>query len=165
MILKTERLEVRHLTETDERCFEELLSNPRVMEYSFAAPMNALESISYLQTAIDSYDEYGYGIYALSKIDSVEMIGYCGFTQYDDLDSENETELGYRLFPQYWGEGYATEAASALLEYGRRELNFGRVISLIRADNAASTKVAEKSGAVFEKSIETNGFRALVYVY
>jgi len=143
----------------------QLLSDGEVMRHSFASPMSQAEARSYLLSALNSYKKYGYGIYGLIYSETKEFIGYCGFTHYEDLDGKIEVELGYRLLPQYWGKGIATEAAKALLSHGRTNLGLNRVISLIRKGNEASINVAIKAGASYEKEIPNNGHSALVYVY
>lgn len=163
--LRTERIEIRHLYVDDRLEMMKLLSNAEVMEYSFSEPMNQSEAKNYLLSAIDSNKKYGYGIFALSLIEGNSFIGYCGYTYYAELDGTVEIELGYRLHPQYWGQGLATEAASKVLTYGQDQLGLGRIISLIRKGNKPSIKVATKIGAQFEKEISINGQAALIYVY
>jgi [ribosomal protein S5]-alanine N-acetyltransferase len=74
-----------------------------------------------------------------------QLIGYCGFF-HQEVDGTNEIEIGYRLHPNYWNKGLATGAAQAVRDNAFRDLNLSRVISLIHPENAASRRVAEKSG-------------------
>jgi RimJ/RimL family protein N-acetyltransferase len=57
-----------------------------------------------------------------------------------------EVELGYRLLPDSWGKGYATEGAAALVRYGFGELGLHRIIGVTHPDNAASQRVLQKAG-------------------
>src|SRR5207248_8812037 len=67
-------------------------------------------------------------------------IGYCGFFHHE-VDNQPETEIGYRLLPDHWNKGYATEAARAVRESGFAEWKLDRLISLIHPDNTASRRV------------------------
>ena len=90
-------------------------------------------------------------------------IGYCGFF-HQMVDEKPEIEIGYRLHPDFWGKGFATEAARAVRDHGFTEWKFDRLISLIHPDNAASRRVAEKNGMTLEKETEFRGFTTQVFV-
>jgi ribosomal-protein-alanine N-acetyltransferase len=68
----------------------------------------------------------------LSRADN-QLIGYCGFF-HQEVDGTNEIEIGYRLHPNYWNKGLATEAAQAVRDHAFRDLNLSRVISLIHPE-------------------------------
>ena len=76
------------------------------------------------------------------------------------LKSENEWEadIGYELAPEHWGEGYATEAALAIVSFGFRELKLHRVSSWCIADNAASARVLEKARLRLEGRLRANEY-------
>ena len=90
------------------------------------------------------------------------LIGYCGFFA-QVVDDVDEIEIGYRLHPDFWGQGLATEAARAVRDYGFDQLNLPRLISLIHPDNVASQRVAEKNGMTPEKRTVFRGFPTIVY--
>jgi [ribosomal protein S5]-alanine N-acetyltransferase len=90
------------------------------------------------------------------------LAGYCGFF-HQQVDGTDEIEIGYRLHPDYWKQGLATEAAQAVRDHAFRDLQLGRVISLIHPDNIASRRVAEKNGMIFEKETVFRGFPTLVF--
>jgi RimJ/RimL family protein N-acetyltransferase len=89
-------------------------------------------------------------------------IGYCGFF-HQIVDDQPEIEIGYRLHPDFWNNGYATEAARAVRDHGFAEWKLERLISLIHPDNMASRKVAEKNGMTFERTTTFKGFPAQVF--
>ena len=72
------------------------------------------------------------------------LIGNCGIRRHPDNDTE--AEIGYELNPDCWGNGYATEAAAAMVEFGFRHLGLERITSWCIADNAASARVLERLG-------------------
>lgn len=90
------------------------------------------------------------------------LIGYCGFFS-QMVDDVEELEIGYRLDPEYWGQGIATEAAHAVRDFGFDALKLPRLISLIHTDNVASKRVAEKNGMTPEKETVFRGFPTIVY--
>ena len=90
------------------------------------------------------------------------MIGYCGFFL-QVVDDVEELEIGYRLDPEYWGAGFATEAARAVRDHAFRDLKAERVISLIVPENIASECVALKNGMRLEKETTFRGFRTNVF--
>jgi RimJ/RimL family protein N-acetyltransferase len=80
------------------------------------------------------------------------------------LSEAGEYDLGYRFFEQYWGQGYATEAAAAVCDFARRRLHGERVVGRAMRDNLASRRVLEKVGLVFEGDVEDGGCQLAVYV-
>jgi ribosomal-protein-alanine N-acetyltransferase len=92
-----------------------------------------------------------------------ELIGYCGFL-HQEVDQRREMEIAYRLHPDFWNRGIATEAARAVRDHAFRDLQLERVISLIHPDNVASRRVAEKNGMRVEKETVFRGFPAQVFV-
>lgn len=79
------------------------------------------------------------------KSDS-SFIGWCGL---HFLPVTNETEVGYLLGESWWGKGYATETATASLQYAYKQLNMMQIIALVHSDNKASIRVIEKLGMDF----------------
>lgn len=79
------------------------------------------------------------------------------------LDGIEEIEIGYHVNKNFWGKDYATEAAIACRDYAFSKLSINKVISLIRPENAASRKVAEKNGMKIEREIVKSGFNHYVY--
>jgi RimJ/RimL family protein N-acetyltransferase len=90
------------------------------------------------------------------------LIGYCGFF-HQQVDETNEIEIGYRLHPDYWNQGLATEAATAVRDHAFGDLKLPRVISLIHPDNVASRRVAQKIGMRFERSTVFKGFPTQIF--
>jgi ribosomal-protein-alanine N-acetyltransferase len=100
--------------------------------------------------------------YVVTVRESGTPIGYCGFF-HQTVDDIAEIEIGYRLHPDYWNRGFATEAAGAVRDCGFGEWKLTRLISLIHPDNAASRRVAEKNGMTLEKQTTFKGFPTQVF--
>jgi RimJ/RimL family protein N-acetyltransferase len=63
-----------------------------------------------------------------------------------EVDGQNEIEVGYHIFPGYWGQGYVTEAAAGFIEFAFNHAQANSIISIIDIENIASIRVAEKNG-------------------
>ena len=85
-----------------------------------------------------------------------ELIGNCGVRL--KSPGAREADIGYELNPEFWGRGYASEAAHAMVEYGFTELGVHRIWSWCIADNVASARVLEKLGMRQEGRLRENEF-------
>ena len=104
----------------------------------------------------------GYGLYAVEEKATGHFIGRIGLIFPEGWPG---LEAGWLLARHSWGRGYATEGARAVIEMAYRDLAATHLISLIRPDNAASIRVAEKLGGVRESTLEVLGGPAHVYAY
>lgn len=82
------------------------------------------------------------------------LIGSCGVRK--SKEDSFEGELGYEINPHYWGEGYATEAARAMLKFGFDDLQLHRMFASVIAENAGSRRVVEKLGFTYEGQLREN---------
>ena len=93
---------------------------------------------------------------AIVQKESGGLIGNCGLRR--KPENEWEADIGYELSPRYWGHGYATEAARAMVDFGFRELGLQRVSSWCIADNLASARVLERLGFRQERRLHRNEY-------
>lgn len=91
-----------------------------------------------------------------------QLLGYCGIA-IDQIDGKDEKELGYRIDSRYWGQGLATEAASATLRYGFEQFNLPYVLGIVERANLASVRVLEKVGMRYERVTIFHGVEMDVY--
>lgn len=157
---ETARLTHRTFTVEDAEVFLALNSNPDVMRLTGEPP---LESVAAAREAIDSYPDFetvGFGRWACLLKETQTVIGFCGLKYLSDLDV---VDVGYRFFPRYWGQGYATEACLASLQFGFETLDLGRIIGLVLPDNFASIRVLEKAGMKFDREFFYDGLSVLQY--
>ena len=89
-----------------------------------------------------------------------ERIGFCGF---DRLWGGEEIEIGYWLAPDYWGKGLATEAAQAVMRYGRDTLGLRQIVAVAQPENKASIRVLKKLGMIREKNVTHEGVAHVFY--
>ena len=158
-IFTSERLILRELDVSDAENFYKLNSDPHVIKYTGDSDFNSVnEARAFLQN-YSEYEKDGYGRWAvLSKADNV-FLGWCGLK----LNEENKVDLGFRFFKIYWGNGFATEAAKACLNYGFSELKLPIIIGRALIENAASIKVLEKIGMKYWKETICHGNSKCVY--
>ena len=117
-------------------------------------PLATDEIETWLTDQMKVYEQQnGVGLFAIVRKSDSEIIGYCGLTELPDIEGGPELEVGYRLIRSAWGNGYATEAASAVRDYAFSELDQTRLVSLIDPTNTRSIRVAEKLGMNFEKEV------------
>ena len=146
-ILETNRLVLREFILDDAEKFYQLNLNPNVIKYTGNA---AFASINEAKLFLENYSDYklnGFGRWAVINKSTNEFIGWCGL-KFNEL--ENETDIGFRFFEEEWNKGYATESATACLDYGFKTLKLNRIIGRAMKENTASIKVLEKIGLVYE---------------
>jgi [ribosomal protein S5]-alanine N-acetyltransferase len=160
-ILETPRLILRPFDEKDVDRVSELMANPDFMRFSLGVFARE-QSVAFLAKLID-WERRGLpSQFAVMHRNDNCLIGYCGFF-HQEVDETDEVEIGYRLHPDYWRRGLATEAAQAVRDHGFRDLKLPRMISLIHPDNLPSRRVAEKIGMTFEKETLFKGFPTQVF--
>lgn len=147
IILETERLSIRNWHPTDRNLFREINADPKVMEF-FPFRRTHEESDAVLDKLNGMITETGIGFYALALKDSDEPIGFCGLspTNLPGVFPEGMVEIGWRLATRFWGNGYVTEAALALLEEALTNRGMKAVVSFAVAENHRSTAVMERIG-------------------
>lgn len=159
-MLTTPRLAIRELTLTDFEAFWRLESNTEVYRYLGYAPLhNRTEAELQLLHHMKQYQQYGMGRWAVVDKNSQQFIGLCGvrFAPETENNRSNFYDLGYRLLPEYWGKGFATEAAKACVHYAFDVLQVPEIISMIHVNHYASKRVAEKCGLSYEETFNWQG--------
>lgn len=148
MRLETERLVVRNWQECDVECYMTLAKD--VGYNCFSLPGHFLvkskdEALAKIRERINVFDKRKLGKFPVFLKKTDEFIGTCGLEPYQ-LDGRAEVELGYRLCLNYWGKGYAREAAVAVLGYGFADLKLEKIIGFALPQNKASLKILEQLG-------------------
>ena len=160
-ILQTDRLLLRPFREDDLDLFVNFFSNEGFIRFS--SGNFTRERVTEFITKIIGWDRDGLpSQFVVTVRASGTPIGYCGFF-HQIVDDLPEIEIGYRLLPDYWNQGFATEAAQAVRDCGFSGWKLDRLISLIHRDNAASRRVAEKNGMILELATTFKGFPTQVF--
>jgi [ribosomal protein S5]-alanine N-acetyltransferase len=144
-ILRTARLRLRRFSEDDAEFIISLLNDPAFIRFiGDRGVRNAGDARGYLRNGpIKSYGENGFGLYLVTRSDTGAPIGMCGLIKRAGLA---DVDLGYAFVRPAWGRGYASEAAAAVLDYGRNALALRRIVAIVDPDNAASIRVLERIG-------------------
>jgi [ribosomal protein S5]-alanine N-acetyltransferase len=161
MELKTKRLLLRPLRESDLDVMAALMANTDFMRFS-PGVFSREQTAAFLEKVRKRDQEGLPSQFAVFFRADQRLIGYCGFFA-QIVDNAEELEIAYRLHPDYWGHGLATEAARAVRDYGLNKLHLPRLISLIHPENVASRRVAQKNGLVLEKKTVSAVFYARVW--
>ena len=146
MQLLTPQLLLRDYTAADEPAMLAYQRDPRYLRYYPWTERTAAEVRGLLQVFLDWQEEQPRRRFQLAIVLPAEgrLIGSCGLRRQPGND--RMADLGYELDPDYWGQGYATEAARAMVAFGFQELGLQRLTSWCIADNAASARVLARLG-------------------
>ncbi len=144
--IETPRLVTRFVTQADVSvwlgyCRDEVATEFTAMEGKTPEEM-AQEWIDFTTRR---YREDRYGLQALINRETGEFVGMCGLLQ-QEVSGNNEVEIGYHLLRQYWGMGYASEAAHAFREYAFENRVADSLVSIIHPLNFKSKMVAMRNG-------------------
>lgn len=149
-VFQTERLILRDFEEADWKPVHSYASNPEVVRYVDWGPNTFEETRNFIRRAIATQNEHPRRNYNFAMILRAKnrLIGACGIFV-SNLDNR-EAWIGYVLNRHFWGQGYATEAAKALLTFGFEKLNLHRIFATCDPANIASAHVLEKIGMQHE---------------
>lgn len=142
--IETARLILRTWQPADRVAFAEINADPEVMEHVGGRPLTTAESDAIVDRAESSWEERGYGWYAVASRDTGVLFGFCGLSHHRALP--DEVEIGWRLARHAWGRGLATEAALVCRDLGFDVLGRERLISITVKENVRSWRVMEKLG-------------------
>ena len=147
IILETPRLVIRNWQASDRDLFREINADPKVMEF-FPFRRSPEEADAFLSRLNGMIGDNGLGFYALELKATGEPIGFCGLSlaNMPSIFPAETVETGWRLATRFWGNGYVTEAACALLDFALAEKNIKAVVSFAVAENRRSTAVMERLG-------------------
>jgi [ribosomal protein S5]-alanine N-acetyltransferase len=146
-MFSTDRLILRRWIEADLEPFARMNRDPAVMEF-FPRTQTPEESAAMVQRTTTSFEERGYGRFALELKTTGEFIGFTGFSWVSSSDHWFApcVEIGWRLKKEAWGFGLATEAAQFCLDYGFLTLGLHEIYSYTSLLNKRSENVMRKLG-------------------
>jgi RimJ/RimL family protein N-acetyltransferase len=133
-----------------------IFEDPRVMASFGGATFNREQMQRWVRRNLEHQERHGYGLFSVILKSEGLLIGDCGL-EHMIVEGEQVAELGYDFRSDYWNQGFATEAATAVRDYAFTVLRLPALISLIRVGNAASRRVSEKIGMGCAGEITRNG--------
>jgi [ribosomal protein S5]-alanine N-acetyltransferase len=147
--LETERLRLRPFTFDDEAAVFALVSDPEIARFvRFEPHRTPAETRAFLELVLGHYRRGDPFAWAIVVRDDGRLVGSCGFVS--QAPERKSAEIGYWLGKPYWGQGYAVEAARALVRFGFEHLGLDRVEAKCFLENHAGQRVIEKLGMTFE---------------
>lgn len=140
---ETKQLTLRTMQAEDLEDITLIWGDKQVMQYS-GGPSTTEKISRSIESYQRLYEEKGYSVYTVLLKENSRIIGVCGF---NPSDNENEAELIYHLHPNYWGKGYATEAASACVkDLKDRKSDIKKIKASVDPNNPSSSKILSKIG-------------------
>ena len=162
--LRTERLILRPFRGSDLPLYAALNAHPQVAD-ALGGPLSREDSDDIALWANQLWGPAPFGLVAIERAADGAFLGMCGLHHLKDRPGD--TEIGWRLDPAHWGQGYATEAGRAWLEHGFGTLGLERIISVTDEPNVRSLAVMRRLGLRFLENdrVEDNGtwIDAVVY--
>jgi RimJ/RimL family protein N-acetyltransferase len=144
--LRTERLVLRGWRPPDRDAYAEMNADPRVMEH-FPGTMTRAESDAHADRIEEHFAQHGFGLWAVEAPGEVEFAGFVGLAvPRFDVHFTPAVEVGWRLAAEWWGRGYATEAAHEAVRFGFTEAGLAEIVSFTAPANEPSRAVMRRIG-------------------
>jgi RimJ/RimL family protein N-acetyltransferase len=152
MIYETERLQVRHFSIDDLDDFAEINADSVVSKYMGDGEILSRETTAkWIGVCEEKYRTRGYGTSAVFEKSSGAFVGFCGVIRTPENDYD---EIIYALSQSYWGQGYATEVAQAMLDYVFAISELDEIYATIHHKNETSLAMMPKLGMTFVEDIQ-----------
>jgi len=142
-LLTTARAKLRRFTQTDLGPLTEMMTNPRVMQYTGFKTPQPIEKIQESLSKWMNPADPQLGVWASTLLDTNEVFGW--FMLMPTIEGESP-ELGFMLNEKFWNKGLASEIAIALLDYGFIQLHLKRIIARANPENLPSISILKKLG-------------------
>lgn len=164
IVLETERLILRRLAVDDAPFTRRLVNEPSWLEFiGDRGVRSEADAREYLRAgALASYERHGFGLWAVEIRGADTPIGICGLVKRDFLE---DVDLGFALLPEFWGKGYAREAAAAVVDLARSDFGLRRLVAITAPGNRRSIALLESIGFTFEKTVNHPGGPAEVLLF
>ena len=152
-VLETDKLILRRLSANDAEFILRLLNDPSWLNFIGDMGTRTIEDVRnyILKGPVEMYSRHGFGLYLVETKSNGVSVGICGLIKRDSLE---DVDIGFAFLPEFRNRGYAYEAASATMEYGKETFDLNRLLAITSSDNNVSGKLLEKLGFNFEKMTE-----------
>ena len=159
--LETERLRLRPYRLEDIDDLHAMFSDPEHMRW-YPAPFDRETTRAWLERQLDGYRMRGFALWIVEDRGTGAFLGTAGPTL-QIVEGVDEVEIGWHTRPGRKGEGIAPEAAAAARDWAFAHLEIDHLIALVRPENLASGRVAEKVGMQIDREVDHKGLRHRVY--
>ncbi|WP_426339429.1 GNAT family N-acetyltransferase [Pseudoduganella sp. S-14] len=153
-MIDTRRLTLRPATVDDAAFYLRLVNEPSFLENIGDKGVRDLDGAraALLAGPVAMQARLGYSLWMVVRKEDGAAIGMCGLIKRDTLP---DTDIGYAYLPAYWGQGYAWEAASAAMAYGRDVVGLPRLLGIVSPGNTASSALLMKLGMRFVERLDS----------
>ncbi|MEU3724507.1 GNAT family N-acetyltransferase [Streptomyces sp. NPDC031705] len=164
--IRTPRLLLRRWTDDDLVPLSEIGADPDVMRWTGdGSELDLDQTAEAIERWEEEWDDEGFGVFAVELLASGELIGAVGLSAADDLpETRHQVQISWRLGRPFWGQGYASEAAQAVLEFAL-DRGLDRVVAVNRVGNDESANVIRKLGMGEDGETDDPGTGARVTLY
>ncbi|MFC7819590.1 GNAT family N-acetyltransferase [Streptomyces sp. NPDC057367] len=154
--IRTPRLLLRRWLEDDLVPLSEIHADPAVMRnIGDGRPRSTGQTAGDIEAWEEEWDDEGFGVFAVELLGSGELAGAVGLTVAAEPDeAAGQVAVGWRLGRVFWGQGYASEAAHAALEFALQDRGLERVVAVLRTGDSASAAVVDKLGMQAEAAVQ-----------
>ena len=159
-MLETERLILRKFEAGDIDGVFDMRRDPEVMRFMGNVHTKREKSEEWMTSISLLWESEGIGYCALVEKSTSEIAGWCGLWR---IPETKEIEVGYAVSKPKWGNGYATEAAAAMVAHAFRSLELERLVAVAYPENKASINVMKKLGMEFVRTGEFYGKELVQY--
>ena len=148
--IETKRLVLSEFFLDDAPFILEMLNDPAWLQFIGDRGVKTLEDAQdYIVNKLQKgFKEQGFGMMIVKLKNDETPIGTCGLLKREYLD---DMDIGFAFLPNFRGKGYAFEAVSATMSYGKENLGIKHILAFTDADNSASIQLIEKLGLEFER--------------
>src|SRR5262245_31584789 len=160
MRIETQRLIIGSFETVDIPAYAEIVADPEVVRFLGDGSPHTLETAAaYVRDCIARDGANGISRYGVHLKESDQLIGFCGFKEVPGY-----IDFGWRYGRRYWRNGYGTEAAQAVFQYGLCTLRLHGIVATSFEDNVASVRIIEELGFVQIDRRDVNGRKFLRYL-
>jgi RimJ/RimL family protein N-acetyltransferase len=154
-IIETDRLTLRFASIEDAEFILELLNDPDWLKFIGDRGVRTIEQArNYIsQSFVRMYEDLGFGLYLVETKDRT-AVGICGLIKRDYLQ---DIDIGFAFLPQYRRNGFAFEAADAVIKFARQKFGLTRLVAITSENNANSIKLLKKLGLQYEQLLKLPG--------
>jgi RimJ/RimL family protein N-acetyltransferase len=151
-VIETGRLVLREFTAADAQFVLRLVNEPSFLRYIGDRGVRNLDDARrhIAEGPVAGYARYGYGLMRVDRKQDGATVGMCGVLKRDSLP---DPDIGFSFLPEHWSQGYALEAAQAVMRHARETLGLGRIVAVTTRDNEPSMRLLGKLGFRFERMI------------
>ena len=162
IFLETERLILAYTDYSHVENITVLRADPAVMQYISTGKVQTKEDVeNFLNLAISYQDKHGFGFFSVFEKESQMFIGQAGLFHIGIDERQEDLEVAYCLHQKFWGKGYATEYARALIRWGFDHLPQTKLVGFVHPENKSSSHVLEKVSMTYAKNVVYPGHETL----